>query len=176
MLRNKLKEEIDRMEQEEVTVKVEEPTDWVIIDWKDARVIPSYKEGDRRILGNYRPISILPIVSKVFENEIFRQLYEQLNENKLISKFQSGFRPWYSTITTLIQMCDSWYENMDNGKLTGVVLIDIRKAFDFIGHDILLEKLPIMESHKLNTHGSNLILHIGSSSAKLMAFSLRKGK
>ena len=50
-------------------------------DWKDARVIPIYKEGDRRNLGNYRPISILPIVSKVFEKEIFKQFYKHLNDN-----------------------------------------------------------------------------------------------
>ena len=114
----------------------------VFVDnWKDARVIPIYKEGDRRILGNYGPISILPIVSKVFEKEIFKQLYKHLNDNNLISKFQSGFRPGHSTITALIQMCDNWYENMDNGKLTGVVFIDIRKAFDSIDHAILLQKL-----------------------------------
>ena len=101
-------------------------------DWKDARVIPIYKEGDRRNLGNYRPISILPIVSKVFEKEIFKQFYKHLNDNMLVSKFQSGFRPGHSTITTLLQMCNNWYENMDNGKLTGVVFIDIRKAFDSI--------------------------------------------
>jgi len=103
--------------------------------------LPIYKEGDRRTLGNYRPISILPIVSKVFEKEIFKQLYKHLNDNNLISKFQSGFRPGHSTITVLTQMCDNWYENMDNGKLTGVVFIDIRKAFDSIDHAILLQKL-----------------------------------
>ena len=110
-------------------------------NWKDAKVIPIYKEGNKRTLGNYRPISILPIISKVFEKEIFTQLYKHLNENCLISKFQSGFRPGHSTITALIQMCDNWYENMDNGKLTGVVFLDIRKAFDSIDHVILLEKL-----------------------------------
>ena len=95
-------------------------------DWKDARVIPIYKEGDRRNLGNYRPISILPIVSKVFEKEIFKQSYKHLNDNMVVCKFQSGFRPGHFTI---LQMCNNWYENMDNGKLTGVVFIDIRKAF-----------------------------------------------
>ena len=110
-------------------------------DWKDARVIPIYKEGDRQNLGNYRPISILPTVSKVFEKEIFKQFYKHLNDNMLVSNFQTGFRPGHSTITTLLQMCDNWYENMDNGKLTGVVFINIRKAFDSIDHSILLKKL-----------------------------------
>ena len=108
-------------------------------DWKDARIIPIYKEGDTRNLGDYRPISILPIVSKVFEKGIFKQFYKHLNDNMLVSKFQSGFRPGHYTITTLLQMCDNWYENMDNGKLTGVVFIDIRKAFDSIDHSIMLK-------------------------------------
>ena len=60
-----------------------------------------------------------------------------------VSKFQSGCRPGHSTITTLLQMCENWYENMDNGKLTGVVFIDIRKAFDSIDHSILLKKLKL---------------------------------
>ena len=57
----------------------------------------------------------------------------------LVSKFQSGFRQGHSTITTLLQMCDNWYENMDNGNLTGAVFIDIRKAFDSIDPSILLK-------------------------------------
>ena len=112
-----------------------------IDDWKNARVNPIYKEGSRRNMGNYRPISILPILSKVFEKEVFRQIYQYFNVNLLLSKFQSGFRPDYSTLSALIQMCDNWFENMDNGKLTGVVFLDIRKAFDSIDHEILLEKL-----------------------------------
>ena len=110
-------------------------------DWKDARLIPIYKEGDRRNLGNNRPISILQIVSKVFEKEIFKQFYKHLNDLMLLSKFQSGFRPgdYTCTIITLLQMCDNWYENMDSDKLTGVVFIDIRKTFDSIDHGMLLK-------------------------------------
>ncbi len=64
-----------------------------------------------------------------------------MNENNLISKFQSGFRPGYSTLSALIQMCDAWFNNLDNGELTGVVFLDIQKAFDSIDHDVLLEKM-----------------------------------
>ena len=104
-----------------------------IDEWKQARVTPIFKSEDERQCENYRPISILPVVSKVFEREIFRHLYSSyLTENSLLSKFQSGFRPKHSTATALIQMCDEWLENMDNGKLNGVVFLEIEKAFDSI--------------------------------------------
>ena len=75
-----------------------------IDDWKKARVIPIFKSDDRRKCENYRPISILPIISKVFEKEIFRQLYCYLSKNELLSRFQSGFRPKHSTLSALIQL------------------------------------------------------------------------
>lgn len=90
---------------------------------------------------NYRPISILSVISKVFEKEIFRQVYGYLSEHNILSNYQSGFRPLHSTVTALIQMCDKWLSDMDNGMLTGVVFLDIRKAFDSINHSILLDKL-----------------------------------
>lgn len=110
-------------------------------DWKFARVSPIFKSDDRRKRENYRPISILPIISKVFEKEVFRQVYTYLTKNSLLSNFQSGFRPKHSTLSALIQMCDEWLESMDNGKLTGVIFLDIRKAFDSINHGVLLKKM-----------------------------------
>ena len=93
--------------------------------------------------------------SKVFEKEVFRQVYGYLTENCMLSRFQSGFRPKHSTVTALIQMCDEWLENMDNGKLNGVIFLDIKKAFDSINHGILLTKMKI---------------RFGISSIKLMWF------
>ena len=112
-----------------------------VIDWKLARDQPIYKSEDRRKCENYRAISILPIASKIFEKEIFNNDINYLSENSLISKFQSGFRPKHSTLALLIQMFDKLLENMDEGKITGLVSLDIRKAFDSINHQILLVKM-----------------------------------
>ncbi len=70
-------------------------------EWKKAWVLPVHKSGDRSKCGNYRPISTLPVVSKKLEISVFNQLYKFLNDNSLLSKYQSGFRPKNSTLTAL---------------------------------------------------------------------------
>ncbi len=75
------------------------------------------------------------------ECSLSNPLYEHLSQNLLLSKYQSGFRPKHSTMSALIQKCDHWLENMDNGMLNGIVFLDIRKAFDSIDHSILLKKM-----------------------------------
>lgn len=77
-------------------------------------------------------------MSKLFEKKVFRQVYGYLTENCMLWTFQPEFRPKHSTVTALIQMCDEWLENMDNGKLNGVIFLDIEKAFDLINHGIFL--------------------------------------
>ena len=65
---------------------------------------------------------------------VFYQLYEFLNSNPLLARYQFGFRPKNSTLAAPIHMCDAWYENIDNRELNGVAFINIRKAFDSINH------------------------------------------
>ena len=100
--------------------------------WKTARVAPIFKDGDKSIRSNYRPISVLPVVSRLFEKLVFNQLYKYLDSNRLLSNGQSGFRLLFSTLTCLLKTTDEWYDGFDNGYMIGSVFIDLRKAFDTI--------------------------------------------
>ena len=110
-------------------------------EWKLAKVTPIFKKGAKSDLNNYRPISVLPIVSKVFEKIIYDQLYSYLNGNNLLTSCQSGFRSLHSTHTALIEAVNSWCTNIDKGLLNGVIFIDLKKAFDTIDHKVAITKL-----------------------------------
>ena len=110
-------------------------------DWKTARVTPIYKEGNREDPNNYQPISVWSVIAKIFEKVIFDQTYKFLCDNKVLSESQSGFRPLHSTSTTLLEITEKWYTNMDNGLINAILFVDLKKAFDTINYDILLNKL-----------------------------------
>ena len=110
-------------------------------EWKTAIVTPIFKAGSKKECSNYRPISVLPVVSKILERAIHDQLYHHLSENNLLTSTQSGFRPKHSTLTAAIDVTDYILSNMDNGDLTGAVFLDLKKAFDTVDHTILLSKL-----------------------------------
>ena len=105
------------------------------------KVTPIFKKGSKSDLNNYRPISVLTIVSKLLEKIIYHQLYDYLDKNKLLNTYQSGFRSLHSTMTALLETTNSWSINIDNGLLNVVVHIDLKRAFDTIDHAILLRRL-----------------------------------
>ena len=105
---------------------------------KIAKVIPIFKKGDAPIFSNYRPISILPAISKVFEKIMFNQLHKHFKRNKLYCDSQYGFRENNSTGFELI---DRILLAMDKGEIPFSISIDLSKAFDTLDHDILLFKL-----------------------------------
>ena len=109
--------------------------------FKEAKVIPLYKKGNSNLEGNYRPVSILPVISKLLERIVYDQLYKYLCDNNLIYQFQSGFRPMFSTDTALTYLSDRLKMNIDKGMYTGVILLDLQKAFDTVDHVILENKL-----------------------------------
>ena len=113
-------------------------------DWKTAKVTPLFKKGIKSDPNNYRPISVIPIVSKVFERIVYNQLFYYLDDNKLLLGCQSGFRSLHSTLTALPEATNAWSVNIDNGLLNGVVFIDLTKAFDTIDHEIILRKMSYL--------------------------------
>ncbi len=112
-------------------------------EWKMAKVVPLYKSGQRNIPGNYRPISVLPAISNIMERILNEQLYNYLTKSELLSDFQFGFRKFHSTATALLDCTNEWYMNLDRKMFNLVVLIDLKKAFDTVDHQILLRKLEL---------------------------------
>ena len=111
--------------------------------FKLAKIFPIHKGGDKTDPLNYRPISILPTVSKIFERHVNQHLMGFLNKYKLIHENQSGFRQKHSCQTALVKLVDQWLSCIDKGDIVGTLFVDFRKAFDLVGHSILIEKLAL---------------------------------
>ena len=112
--------------------------------WKHGIIVPIHKNRDVNNVSNYRPISILPILSKILEKTVSNQLTYYLESNQLLSNTQHGFRPRLSTETALATITDDIYDNMDNRKITLLTLCDLSKAFDSVSHSILLRKCNVL--------------------------------
>ena len=109
--------------------------------WKEAYVTPVHKKGDRELCSNYRPISLLSCVGKVFERCLHKHIYNFFTDNNLITEAQSGFRSGDSTINQLLSIYNSMCANFDLGLTTQSIYFDISKAFDRVWHKGLLHKL-----------------------------------
>ena len=108
--------------------------------FKEARVVPLYKKGGRGEVANNRPVSILPVVSKIIERIVYDPLCEHLEKQNILYKYQSGFRRSYSTETALNDLFDRSKYSMDKGLYAGMVMIDLQKAFDTVNHAIMSDK------------------------------------
>ena len=99
---------------------------------------PIYKKGSKDTPGNYRPISVLPVIGKIFEKIVNKQLMNFLEVNNVLQQHQYGFRKKYSTKLSVVNLCKAILKSVDEGKVTIGVFIDFKKAFDTINHDILI--------------------------------------
>lgn len=108
---------------------------------KIAKVIPLYKKDNKLRVENYRPISLLSILNKVFEKLVYRRLYDFLMKYDVLYKYQFGFRKNYSTSLALIDVLDYCYHNLDKGNTVLALYFDLQKAFDCVDHSVLLHKL-----------------------------------
>ena len=112
--------------------------------WKHSLVRPIFKSGDPTMPSNYRPISLLPVIAKITERIVQRQLYHYLSSNCLLSDSQHGFRPNHSTTSALIGISDNILAAMDDTEISLLCLIDLSKCFDVIDHSKLLVKLQLL--------------------------------
>ena len=110
-------------------------------DWKDAIVSPIFKDGQRRIVSNYRPVSLTSIVVKLLEKLIRAKLLSHIDSYNLLTPEQHGFRNKHSCLTNLLIAREDWTAALDNGQSVDVIFIDFSKAFDKVSHLGLMQKL-----------------------------------
>ena len=112
--------------------------------WKIAKVVPLYKgKGSKLDPKNFRPVAILPILSKVLERAMFQQLVAFMDNNHLFNPNHHAYRSFHSTTTAMLQMYTTWLEAIEQGDMAGVCMIDMSAAFDVVDTQILLEKLKL---------------------------------
>ena len=113
------------------------------LKWAD--ITPVHKKDDRSLKSNYRPISTIPSVSKIFERIIHDQIL--IFVEQYLSPYLCGFRKGYSTQYCLIIMLEPWKKSLDNRKIAGALLTDLSKAFDCLNHELLIAKLEAYGFH-----------------------------
>ena len=120
--------------------------------FKKAKVTPSFKKGDKSDKSNYRPISVLSLLSKIIEKHFAEHLKSYLAKHDLLYERQSGFRSKHSCETALTAIIDDWISAIDKNEIVGTVLLDLSKAFDLVNHKILLEKLRYYQFSDRSLH------------------------
>ena len=108
---------------------------------KISKVCPIFKHGSKTDLNNYRPISILPSLSKILEKILYIRLDNFFSDNNILSNSQYGFRRHRSTTSAIIELNDHVLKNFDKQFYTAGIFLDFKKAFDCVNHQILLTKL-----------------------------------
>ena len=108
--------------------------------------MPIYKNDNEQLIQNYRPISVLPFFSKIFEKIVSLYFIDYLEDNNLFYYNQFGFRKFHGTNHVIITLVEKVSKTLDTGKFVIGVFLDFIKAFDTVNHTILMKKSNIMES------------------------------
>ena len=108
---------------------------------KFVNVVPIFKKGSRLSISNYRPISLLSNLNKIFEKIMYKRIYSFLEKYECLYELQFGFRAKHSTVHTLINITEKIRSALDNNKVACGIFIDLQKAFDTVNNEILLTKL-----------------------------------
>ena len=108
---------------------------------KIAKINPIFKKGSKLITSNYRPISLLSNINKIFERLVYSRVFDFANKQNIFYENQFGFRPKHSTSQTLINITEEIRNSLDKGNFSCAVFVDFQKAFDTVNHSILLTKL-----------------------------------
>ena len=141
---------------------------------KIANIIPLFKAGKANLFTNYRPVSLLTAVSKVFEKVFYIRLYRFLMKYNILYDFQFGFRKDHSTALALLTLLDKVITSIENNEISVGIFLDFSKAFDTVNHDILIDKLhfygvrgvPLLWIRSYLTERQQFTTYNGVSSAK----------
>ena len=108
---------------------------------KITQIIPIFKKDDSSLVSNYRPISLLSILSKVFEKAMYERLYKLFEKYEILYSMQFGFRTNHSTDHALVSMTEKLKSPLDSNSFGCGIFVDLEKAFDTVNHSILLQKM-----------------------------------
>ena len=108
---------------------------------KKAKVIPIFKGGDKKVFKSYRPVSVLPVFSKLLERLMYNRVIKCIHKHDILYKYQFGFKKGHSTYMPLTIIIDKIVEALENHEHVMVLYIDLAKAFDTVDHKILLNKI-----------------------------------
>ena len=144
-------------------------------EWKTSNITPVFKSGDKNLVSNYRPISLLSIPSKLLERIVYNRLLHHLLSNSILSPRQFGFRPCSSTQEALLTATHDWQRNLDRGLSSAALFLDLSKVFDKVPHHKLilsLSAVPLLKwLESYLTHRSQRVVLNGHSSTSLPVLS-----
>ena len=130
---------------------------------KVAKVVPIHKSDDKMFINNYRPISILPIFSKIQEKIVYSRLESFIDKHNILCENQYGFREKHSTYMAVLNIIDNITEQLDAKAFSLGIFMDLSKAFDTIDHEILLKKWRFMVSVEFLSTGLKVTYQTGNS-------------